>query len=71
MPEISLPDAPQIYLPILKKLLINHAKLGGKVVLCPCCYQIPSERIKFLPKEITPEKFQRLKKQMKIKEGGY
>lgn len=71
VPEITLPDAPKIYLPILKNLLITHAKLGGKIVLCPCCDRISSEQIEFLPKEITPEKFQHLKKQMKIKEGGY
>jgi len=71
IPEIMIPDAKQIYLPLLKKLLLEHANLGGKIVLCPCCERNLPKGIQFLPKEIAPEKLHRLEKQMKITEGNY
>lgn len=71
IPEIMIPDAKQIYLPLLNKLLLEHAHLGGKIVLCPCCERNLPEGIQFLPKEIAPEKLRRLKKQMQTTEGNY
>ena len=71
IPEIMIPDAKQIYLPLLNKLLLEHAHLGGKIVLCPCCERNLPKGIQFLPKEITPEKLHKLEKQMKTTEGNY
>jgi hypothetical protein len=71
IPEIMINDAKQVYLPLLNKLLLEHAHLGGKIVLCPCCDRSLPNGIKFLPKEITPEKLHRLEKQMKTTEGNY
>lgn len=71
VPEVVLPSDRATYLPRLKKLLLEHAALGGKIVLCPCCDETLKTRIQFLPKEIAPSKLRRLKKQLKIKEGQY
>lgn len=71
IPEIMIPDAKQIYLPLLNKLLLEHAHLGGKIVLCPCCEGNLPKGIQFLPKEIAPEKLHRLEKQMRTTEGNY
>lgn len=71
VPEVVLPSDKETYLPRLKKLLLEHAALGGKIVLCPCCDETLKTRIQFLPKEIAPSKLRRLKKQLKIKEGQY
>lgn len=71
IPEIMIPDAKQIYLPLLNKLLLEHADLGGKIVLCSCCERNLPKGIQFLPKEITPEKLHKLEKQMKTTEGNY
>ena len=71
IPEIMIPDAKQIYLPLLNKLLLEHAHLGGIIVLCPCCERNLPKGIQFLPKEIAPEKLHRLEKQMKTTEGNY
>lgn len=71
IPEIMIPDAKQIYLPLLNKLLLEHAHLGGKIVLCPCCERNLPKGIQFLPKEIAPEKLHRLEKQMRTTEGNY
>ena len=71
IPEIMIPDAKQIYLPLLNELLLEHAQLGGKIVLCPCCERNLPKGIQFLPKEIAPEKLRRLEKQLKTTEGNY
>ncbi|WP_430734805.1 hypothetical protein [Halodesulfovibrio aestuarii] len=71
IPEITIPNAQQIYLPLLDKLLLEHARLGGNIVLCPCCNQTLTQGIRYLPKRIAPKKLQHLKKQMKIPEGDY
>lgn len=71
IPEIMIPDAKQIYLPLLNELLLEHAHFGGKIVLCPCCDRNLPKGIQFLPKEIAPEKLHRLEKQMRTTEGNY
>lgn len=71
LPEIATPNAGSIYLPLLRRLLLKHACLGGKIVLCPCCNLEPSSRITFLPQQIPHNKLQRLKKKMQITEGNY
>lgn len=71
VPDVIFPKDNEIYLPRLKKLLQEHAALGGKIVLCPCCDGTLKTRIQFLPKEIAPSKLRRLKKQLEIKEGQY
>lgn len=71
IPEIAVDDAQQIYLPPLQQLLQEHARLGGKIVLCPCCDRTLAKGIKFLPKKIAPKKLHRLEKQMRITEGNY
>lgn len=71
IPEIMIPDAKKIYLPLLNKLLLEHAQLGGKIVVCPCCERNLPKGIQFLPKEIAPEKLRKLEKQLKTTEGNY
>ena len=71
IPEIAIPNAETIYLPLLRRLLLEHACLGGKIALCPCCHLERSSRITFLPQQIPYDKVQRLKKKMHIKEGDY
>ncbi|OBQ51725.1 hypothetical protein [Halodesulfovibrio spirochaetisodalis] len=71
IPDVQIANAKEIYLPLLERLLVEHARLGGKIALCACCNRKPEERIIYLPKQIPHDKLKHLKKQMKIKEGAY
>ncbi|MCG8532927.1 MAG: hypothetical protein MI749_20050 [Desulfovibrionales bacterium] len=64
-------EAFALYMPILHRQLLEHARLGGTIVRCLCCGQTPSKRMTYLPVHVSPNKLQRLKKTLRMKEGQY
>ena len=69
--DAPTPKAFALYMPILHRQLLEHARLGGTIVRCLCCGQTPSKRITYLPVHVSPNKLQRLKKTLRMKEGQY